>query len=57
MKVKQVGQNFLQVFDRKFLALSVVFFILPSIFAMIHEEWKLQIQLKQLFIYVFTICK
>ena len=38
LKVKQVGQVFLQVFDRKFLVLSVVCFILPSIFAMIHEE-------------------
>ena len=38
LKVKQAGQVFLQVFDRKFLVLSVVCFILPSIFAMIHEE-------------------
>ena len=38
LKVKQVGQNFLQVFDRKFLVLSVLCLILPSIFAMIHEE-------------------
>ena len=38
LKLKQVGQVFLQVFDRKFLVLSVMFFILPSIFAMIHEE-------------------
>ena len=36
LKVKQVGQVFLQVFDRKFLVLSVV--CLPFIFAMIHEE-------------------
>ena len=35
LKVKQVGQVFLQVFDRKFLVLSglsVMCFILPSIF-------------------------
>ena len=38
LKVKQIGQVFLQVFDKKFLVLSVVCFILPSIFAMIHEE-------------------
>ena len=38
LKVKQIGQVFLQVFDRKFLVLSVLFLILPSIFAMIHEE-------------------
>ena len=38
LKVKQIGQAFLQVFDRKFLVLSVLCLILPSIFAMIHEE-------------------
>ena len=37
-KVKKIGQVFLQVFGRKFLVLGVVCFILPSIFAMIHEE-------------------
>ena len=38
LKVKHIGQVFLQVFDRKFLVLSVVFFILPAIYAMINEE-------------------